>query len=385
MNGFDYQPRTRLIFGPGSVDRIGSLVAEWSARRVLIVTDPQINQAGHPARAAASLAAVGIEAVIYDQVRENPTTEDVDACLAVARSAAIDTFIGLGGGSSMDTAKGANFLLTNGGAMRDYWGIGKATKPMLPLIAVPTTAGTGSECQSFALIADAVTHQKMACGDPKAAPRIALLDPTLTLTQPRRVAADTGIDALTHAVEAAVTTKRTELSLLFAREAFKLIISAFRCVLDAPTDLDARGRMMLGASYAGIAIENSMLGAAHACANPLTAHFGVVHGRAVGLMLPAVIRHNAADPVARSLYHALALHGGLIPDGADGREAVASLLDCIEGLLHTASSPRTLSQLNIPRDAIATLAAGAAKQWTGTFNPRPMTEADFASLYESTY
>jgi alcohol dehydrogenase len=285
----------------------------------------------------------------------------------------------------MDTAKGANFLLTNGGEMADYWGHDKASKPMLPLVAVPTTAGTGSECQSFALIADAKTHNKMACGDPKAAASIAILDPTLTVTQPRRVAADTGVDALTHAVETAVTTKRTPLSLLFSREAFRLIVASFQRVLENPDDIEARGQMLLAAAYAGTAIENSMLGAAHACANPLTARFGLIHGRAVGLMLPAVIRHNAADPVARSLYHALALHAGLIGPQAGPDFAVSTLLRTIDGLLDAAGTPRSLAELDIPRDAIADLAAGAAKQWTGTFNPRPMTAPDFAALYEASY
>ena len=130
-------------------------------------------------------------------------------CLGAARAAGIDGIVGLGGGSSLDTAKGCNFLLTNGGRMQDYWGVGKATRPMLPLIAIPTTAGTGSECQSFALIADETTHQKMACGDPKAAARVAILDPPLTLSQPPRVAACTGMDALSHAVETAVTKGAT--------------------------------------------------------------------------------------------------------------------------------------------------------------------------------
>src|SRR5205085_5861833 len=133
----------------------------------------------------------------------------VDNCLTLAKARGIDTFVALGGGSSMDTAKGCNFLLTNGGRMQDYWGVGKATKPMLPLIAIPTTAGTGSECQSFALISDEETHQKMACGDPKAAASVAILDPVLTLSQPARVTACTGIDAIAHVVETAVTTKRT--------------------------------------------------------------------------------------------------------------------------------------------------------------------------------
>jgi alcohol dehydrogenase len=165
-------------------------------------------------------------------------------------------------------------LLTNGGQMRDYWGVGgKASRPLLPLIAVPTTAGTGSECQSFTLITDEETHQKMACGDPKAAPRVAILDPTLTVSQPRRVTACTGLDAIAHAVETAVTKRRNPVSWLYAREAFPADHDELRAGVGHADDLEARGAMLLGAAYAGIAIENSMLGAAHSLANPLTAHF----------------------------------------------------------------------------------------------------------------
>ena len=171
--GFDYQPRTRLIFGPDTVERVGDLAAQIGAHRVLLVTDPGIVAAGHARRVHDAVVAAGLSVTTFDRVRENPTTLDVNACLQVAEAARVDAIVGLGGGSSLDTAKGCNFLLTNGGCMADYWGLGKATQPMLPLIAVPTTAGTGSECQSFALIADDETHQKMACGDPKAAACVA--------------------------------------------------------------------------------------------------------------------------------------------------------------------------------------------------------------------
>ena len=259
----DYQPRTRLIFGPGELARLGELAAGLGGHRVLLVTDAGIVAAGHAARAVAGLREAGLEVTVFDRVRENPTTADVDACLAVAREAGVDLLVGLGGGSSMDTAKGTNFLLTNGGEMRDYWGVGKATRPMLPLIAVPTTAGTGSECQCAALIADESTHQKMACLDPKAAARVALLDPELTVSMPTGVTAVTGIDAVAHAVETAVTRRRNPLSTLFSREAFRLCMGALPGVLRRPDDLGARGRMLLGAAFAVTAIENSMLGAAH--------------------------------------------------------------------------------------------------------------------------
>lgn len=180
--------------------------------------------------------------------------------------------------------------------------MGKASKSMLPLIAIPTTAGTGSECQSFALISDAVTHAKMACGDPKAMAKVAILDPELTLSQPPRVTACTGIDAVAHAVESAVTRKRNDTSQQYSRVAFGLLSESLPRVLQTPDDLEARGRMLLGAAFAGTAIEHSMLGAAHSAANPLTAHFDVIHGQAVGLMLPHVVRFNGEDEVIAEAY-----------------------------------------------------------------------------------
>src|ERR1039457_2810437 len=168
----DYQPRTRVVFGVNSIERVGELAKSLAARKVLLVTDHGIVAAGHAGRVQALLQAAGMHVTCFEQVQENPTTQCVERCVEVARGAAIDTIVGLGGGSSMDTAKGCNFILTNGGQMKDYWGIGRATRPMLPLLAIPTTGGTGSECQSFALITDEQTHQKMACGDPTAAARI---------------------------------------------------------------------------------------------------------------------------------------------------------------------------------------------------------------------
>ena len=292
MQPFDFQPRTRIVFGPDKVDSLGKLASELGARRALLVSDPGIVQAGHTQRGLQSLRRAGIATELFDDVHENPTTEMVEAGTKVARRTEPEAIIGLGGGSSMDCAKGINFLYSNGGRMQDYWGVGKALRPMLPMIAVPTTAGTGSEAQSFALISDAETHVKMACGDKKASFRIALLDPKLTLTQPPRVTALTGIDAIAHAVETYVTKPRNPVSLAFSREAWRLLTAHFARVLDEPDDLAARGGMQLGACFAGLAIENSMLGAAHALANPLTATYGIIHGQAIGLMLPHVVRFN---------------------------------------------------------------------------------------------
>jgi alcohol dehydrogenase len=370
---FDHQPRTRLVFGNNVAERAGELARQIGLKKVLLVTDAGVVAAGHAGRVRRSLEEAGVNAVLFDKVRENPATGDVDLCLSAARAAAIDGFIGLGGGSSLDTAKGCNFLLTNGGRMKDYWGVGKAAQPLLPLIALPTTAGTGSECQSFALIADETTHQKMACGDSKAAARIAVLDPLLTLSQPPRVAACAGIDALSHALETAVTRPRNPISLAYSREAFRLCWANLPRVLKQPGDLDARAGMLLGAALAGLAIENSMLGAAHAAANPLTAHFNIAHGHAVGLMLPHVLRFNGRDPAASRLY------AGLDSSSAD------ELAEKLESLLDLAGMARTLSQCGVEHSSIPMLAREAAGQWTASFNPRSVAAADFVTLFEDAW
>lgn len=378
---FDFQPRTRIVFGAGKLNELGELAKACGMSRILVVSDPGIVQAGHVDRALSILRQAGLEAECHASVHQNPTNEDVEHCVAHAREYQIDGIIGLGGGSSLDTAKGCNFILTNGGKMEDYWGYGKATKPMLPLIAVPTTAGTGSECQSFALIAKHETHQKMACGDPKAAAKIALLDPELTLTQPVRVTADTGLDSIGHAVEAAVTKKGHALSRLYAFQSFCLCQANLEKVLENPMDMEARAAMQLGAALGGLAIETSMLGAAHSAANPLTAHFDVIHGQAVGIMLPKIVAFNAIDPQAHQIYVALSHQAGLSQMGDNPALAVTRLIDRLETLLRSAGFDHHLSQHGVQEADLAQLAKEAAGQWTAQFNPRNIQQEDFQELY----
>jgi alcohol dehydrogenase len=380
----DFQQRTRMVFGRGVAAQAGRLGRELGGSSVLLVTDSGIRSAGHLERVDAQLRKEGLAVHVYDRVSRNPTTEDVDRCVEFAREARVDLIIGLGGGSSMDCAKGANFLLTNGGRMQDYKGVGRATKPMLPMIAIPTTSGTGSEAQSFAVIADAETHVKMACGDPKAACRIALLDPELTLTMPRAVTAATGIDALTHALESYVTTKRNAISQMFSRKAWSLLSGAFPVVLRDPASVDARGKMQLGAFLAGAAIENSMLGAAHAAANPLTARYETIHGIAVGVLLPHVIRWNAES--VGNLYLDLIDTARWTAAERTPIAAAERLATGFQELLRLADLPVSLTQAvesELTDSDISDLAAEAVQQWTGTFNPRPMDQPSFEQLYRN--
>lgn len=381
MISFDYQPRTRIVFGPNKVDTLGELAGELGARRALVVSDPGIVAAGHTERGLSALRKAGVEAHLFSGVGENPSTDHVEAGVAVARRYDPELIVGLGGGSSMDCAKGINFVYSNGGRMQDYWGIGKAARPMVPMIAVPTTSGTGSETQSFALISDAKTHVKMACGDKKASFRVAILDPALTVSQPAGVTALTGIDALAHALETYVTKVRNPVSLAFSREAWLLLGENFARVLDEPNDLEARSGMQLGACFAGLAIENSMLGATHALANPLTAHYGIVHGQAIGVMLPHVIRFNGAEfgHWYRDLLEGTGGANGF-PKPASGHEGLAEF---VAKLTRKSGLPARLSDCGVSEEKLPTLAADAAKQWTGTFNPRKVGEQELLELYRT--
>lgn len=383
MIPFDYQPRTRIVFGPDKIDALGALAGELGARRALVVSDPGIVAAGHAQRGLDSLSKAGISVQLFDGVAENPTTDNVEAGVAIARRHDPELIVGLGGGSSMDCAKGINFLVSNGGRMHDYWGVGKATRPMLPMIAVPTTSGTGSETQSFALISDGKTHVKMACGDKKASFRVALLDPVLTVSQPARVTALTGIDAIAHALETYVTKVRNPVSLAFSREAWLLLGENFSRVVREPENIEARAGMQLGACFAGLAIENSMLGATHALANPLTTRYGVVHGQAIGLMLPHVIRFNGAEyaPWYRDLLEGTGGANGF-PAPDSGFEGLA---DFVTKLAGEAGLANRLSQCGVERGKLSEMAAEAAKQWTGSFNPRRVGEAELLALYEAAF
>ncbi len=343
---FDWQPATRIVFGAGSLERLGEITGSFGAR-ALLVSDPGVVAAGHAARVQEILGRAGVESLLFFDTHENPTDDDVSRCREVLAAQKPDVLVAVGGGSAMDTAKAASLF---------------QGEPFLPLIAVPTTAGTGSEVQRHALISDPVAHTKRAVGAPGLEPTIALLDPELTLTCPPKVTALAGIDALSHAIESLVCTAASPLSKMLSLEAFRLLSQSLERVFTDPTDLEARGDVLLGACWAGLAIENAMLGAAHASANPLTATLGIPHGQAVGLMLPHVVRFNAG-------------HADYRPFG--GAEALAAR---VTSLLGTAGMATRLAEWS---PDIPALAEDATKQRTGLFNPRPLTRADFAALYRA--
>jgi alcohol dehydrogenase len=376
MTSFDFQPRTRVVFGSGTLARIGSFAKELGFRRTLLVADAGVVQAGYVTAAADALASAGIEATPFHDFGQNPDSAMVENGRVFAAPLGLDSIIGLGGGSSLDCAKGINFLLTNGGKMADYRGYGKATTPLLPMIGIPTTAGTGSEAQSYAVISDGSTHMKMACGDPSAAVKIAILDPDLTMSAPRTVTAMAGYDAIAHAVETWVTTRRTPMSETFSIRSWELLHASFERVLENPGDVEARASMLLGSHFAGIAIEQSMLGAAHACSNPLTARYDVAHGLALSILLPTVVRWNAT---ASSNRYAALIGSN---DPKRGSEQLAATL---ERFAAAGGLGGRLRDYGVAADALPDLASLAAEQWTGTFNPCPFDVTGALEIYRVVY
>lgn len=356
-----------VTFGPGCFERLGEIASELGFRNSLLVVDPGLQEIGIATRAVDLLRDAGLTTHLYDSFGPNPDSAMVEAGSAFAAPLGVDSIVAVGGGSALDTAKGINFLLRNGGTMQDYRGYGKVRRPLLPSMGVPTTAGTGSEAQSYCVIAEPETHMKMACGDPSAAFRAAILDPDLTASAPAEVRAAAGIDAAAHAIETLVTTKRSPVSRMLSYEAWNLIKAALPRVIKNGGDSGDRGDLMLGAHLAGAAIEASMLGAAHACANPLTARYGTVHGVALAILLPHVIRWNAeAD---KKMYEAF---GG-----------TKRLAGFIEKAADAAGFPSTLRAIGAKQADIPDLARLAATQWTGTFNPREFGEKGAAEIYTS--
>jgi len=382
LKSFDFQPRTRVVFGQGAIERLGELARELNFKRTLLVADRGLLASGHVDEAVGPLQKAGVDVFCFHDFEVNPDTRMIEVGTAFAAPLKIDSIIGLGGGSSMDCAKGINFLLTNGGRMSDYRGYGLAKNPMLPMIAIPTTAGTGSEGQSYALISDEATHVKMACGDPKAAFRVALLDPVLTVSQPRSITATSGFDAIAHAVETYVTTKRNPLSETFSLEAWRLLEPNYERALSQPDNLEARGAMQLGAFYAGLAIENSMLGATHACANPLTARYGTAHGAAIAMLLPSVVRWN--ERFAFNDYFWL-LSWSSVAGRSGDVTATEALAQRLEELADAGGLRSSLRAGGVTESDLTELASDAAGQWTGTFNPRPFDKQGAIEIYRCAY
>ncbi|QPQ55412.1 iron-containing alcohol dehydrogenase [Allosphingosinicella flava] len=379
MKAFDFHYGPRLIAGAGATERIGALLPQG---RCLFVTDAQVLNLGLADAALASLAAQGMEAVIFDAVEADPSLGTLEAAVALGQEMGCTSVVGLGGGSPMDVAKLAAYLLATGEDLDTLWGVGRALGKRLPLILVPTTAGTGSEATPVTIITVG-DNEKRGVSSAALIADHAILDAQLTLGLPRHVTAATGIDAMVHAIEAFTSARlKNPLSDLLAKDALRLLSANLLIACDDPANMEARSAMLVGAHLAGVAFANAPVAAVHALAYPLGGHFHVPHGLSNALMLPHVLRHNMA--------HALPLYAELgcllVPDvRGEGMQAQASALIERMGALSAASGlPQRLSEVGVGADHLDMLAREAMKQERLLINnPCPVGEADARRLYEA--
>ena len=383
MHKFDVVMKSRVIFSAGSSEKVGKIGRDWNVHRVLLVTDAGITKAGLHNGLCESLRNEGIEIILFSHVEPNPTTDNVEQGVQVARTFSPDMIVALGGGSSLDAGKAINLVFCRGGKITDYRGMLSSGRKLLPLIAVPTTAGTGSEVSPFILISDTRSHGKIVTRDLHLIPDIALLDPILTRSMPDRVTAITGVDALVHGIEAYVAKGSQPYSQSLALRAVGMVCDALPRVLKHPDDLEERGKMLVASNLAGMAFALSYLGLAHAMANPLTRVAGMAHGMAVGMVVPYVIRFN--EPMAQKEYATMANQILGRQSSLDPREATLQLAKSVRDLLTSVGFPQNLKAAGVPEDRLEEMAEEASRQATVQSNPREATLQDLKELYRNAY
>ena len=377
MKPFEFRYGPKLISGAGAAGRLAELLPQG---RCLFVTDARVRALGLPEPTLSALAAAGIEPVVFEEVEPDPSRATLMAAVAAGQGCA--SVVGFGGGSPMDVAKLAAYLLASGDELDAIWGVGKAVGPRLPLALVPTTAGTGSEATPVTIIT-VEGAEKRGVSSPALLPDWAILDATLTLGLPREATAATGIDAMVHAIEAYTSARlKNPMSDLMAQEALRLLGANLLRACERPDDLDAREAMLRGAHLAGIAFANAPVAGVHALAYPLGGHFHVPHGLSNALMLTHVLGHNM--PAAMDAYAEL----GVLLDPAlagEGRQAQArGLIDALDRLGKAAGVPQRLGEVGVSASDVPLLASEAMKQERLLVNnPRPITEADALRLYEA--
>ncbi len=377
MKPYEFSYGPQLIAGPGSARRLGPLLPPG---RCLFVTDATLRALGLCDAPLQGLAEAGIEPILFDAVEPDPSQATLMAAVAAGEGAS--SVVGFGGGSPMDVAKLAAYLIATGEDLDTLWGVGKAVGARLPLALVPTTAGTGSEATPVTVIT-VQGAEKRGVSSRALVPDWAILDADLTLGLPREVTAATGIDAMVHAIEAYTSARlKNPMSDMLAREALKLLTSNLLAACERPDDGEARAAMLLGAHLAGIAFANAPVAGVHALAYPLGGHFHVPHGLSNALMLSHVLGHNM--PAAMTSYAEL----GTLLDPAlaeVGTQAQArGLVELLSDLSRRAGVPQRLSEVGVGSEHLDMLAREAMKQERLLINnPCPITEADARRLYEA--
>ena len=379
---FSWKAPTRVVFGAGKVDRLGK-EARALGSRALVVTDPFLSTQAHiVGRALDSLRQAGLEVKVFDEVESDPSIEAIDRGVEAARPFAPDVFVGIGGGSSMDAAKAINMLLTCGDRVADHLGANTVRRPLPPLIAVPTTAGTGSETSWAAVISDHQSRVKIPLADDAITPRLAILDPELTRGLPAQLTAATGMDAYAHAIDVLHSVRRQPFNDALAHHVLRTVHHHLARAVAEPDDLIARGQMLAAACSMGFALSTTPYGIIHALGHPLGAHHGVHHGVCVALLSCPGMRWNL--DAGREIYADAARAAGLAGRGQADGEAAEALVAATESLMAQLGLPRRLSELGVPEASLAAMSQDAARDVGARFNIRPgASAAELEEVYRS--
>ncbi|MFD6211528.1 iron-containing alcohol dehydrogenase [Peribacillus sp. NPDC060253] len=380
---FNFNLPTSIEFGNGKVKNIGKRAKELGGKKALLITDKGLAQTGILQKVTDSLDQEGVNYIVFDEITPNPKDVDCQRAYQQFKDEEIDLLIGLGGGSSMDTAKAIGTLLTHGGELRDRYGVNLLEREITPLICIPTTSGTGSEVTTGSVITDTVTKQKEAILDIKLAPKLAILDPELTLTLPKSITAATGMDALTHAIEAYTSNIAEPISDALSLYAIELIAKYLPLAVENGNDLEARKNMLVASLIAGMAFDNADLGAVHAMAEPLGGLYDTPHGVANSIFLPHVFEFNIPSNPEKHAIVAEKL--GANKEGKTIEEAAYDGVILLKELARKIGIPdfRDLSNVN-PED-FPFLAEGASVHLCTQSNSRKVTPADYLELFQKTY
>ena len=356
------------LMGADCLKDAGDQVGELGFKKALIVTDKVLGQIGIVKKVTDVLDNKNIEYAIYDETKPNPTVKNVNDGLALLKEKECDFVISLGGGSAHDCAKGIALLATNGGEIKDYEGVDKSKKPQLPMVGINTTAGTGSEMTLFAIITDEERHIKMALVDKHLTPIIAVNDPMLMLAMPKSLTAATGMDALTHAIEAYVSTSATPITDACAEKAIELISNYLVNAVENGQDVEARDMMAYAEYLAGMAFNNASLGYVHAMAHQLGGFYNLPHGVCNAILLPHVQEYNKATSASRLAKIAKIMGGNI--EGLTDEQGADLCIDMIKSLSQTVGIPEGLGVLGVKESDFETLATNALNDACSLTNPR---------------
>lgn len=381
MKPFTYHVPTQIEFGNGIIAKLPEYVRSLKASRAIVVGDPGIERAGLVDKIKTILMSDGIDTISFTDVESDPATRSVDEGTALGKAHQADIVIGVGGGSALDTAKAIGLMLTNTGNIRDYVGIDIVPLAGAPVIAVPTTAGTGSELTIWSVLSDKVQKVKISVGSSLNCAKIALLDPELTLSLPSGLTATTGMDALTHALESYVNTATQPISEAMSEQAMTLIAKSLRAAVNDGNNLEARGDMLLASTIAAMAFNNTRLGLVHAFAMPLGAKFGIPHGLVNAIMLPEVMRFNHLSNAKK--FARIAEIFGEDVSNLSVEEAALRSVDAINKLKADVGINAKLSNFGVTPDHFDEIVNEALQSGNVPVNPRQPTHDDMRSLLQA--